>query len=489
MKDYVFNRVDKELWKELQDKFAQEIKLPVVTIDLEGNTIVSSGEFPFICELLKNKKVTLCKKEWLLHFSKLRNQENIYFFPCKGGLFNIAAPLKLFGEVIGAAIICGIRKDDNIKNYSQVAVQLHVEESELIDAFNKVKKQDQEEIIKKAELLNLFVQTTPTIAKKSYDSNKKNHELDMLLKLLNIAHTKKKLEKTVQSVMGYLIEITKAVDCSILLNKEEGIQKISHTNNVQIGIDNEQKLLGRFRQGSNLINVNKELGLNVDSKYNNILIIPLKSKQKELGSIMLYGINGIKEQDLSFYSVLGQEISLVILNAIQYEEIEILAIKDKLTNVYNRRYFMETLSKEIAKQEPISLMLIDIDDFGNYNNNYGHQEGDKLLREISKILKENTRVIDTVGRYGGEEFIILLPNTKSTQAVPIAERIRSIIEQTKFNDKVTVSIGLVSCMDKRIRPEELIRETDKALYEAKSKGKNMIIKRAIIDKNMSRYDL
>jgi len=491
MKDSIFDRVDKDLWQEVQNKFADEIKLPVVTIDLEGNTIAASNKFPFLCELFKNKKVSLCKKEWLLHLYKSKNKEGIYMFPCKGGLFNIMAPLKLLDKIFGAIIICGIKKEQAMKDYSQLAIQIGVEKNELIDAFNDINKIEDEEIRKKAELLSMFANTFPAIAKKSYDSNKKNLDLSMLLELLSIAHTKKKIEETSKSIMNYLVNITKAVDCSIITNTEEGIKKFSYNNHVQIGFDNEKKLISKNLLGCSLINIKKELGLNIDSKYNNLLIMPLKSKEKHMGAVFLYGenIKNIKEEDLNFYSILSQEISLIIINAMQYEEIENLAIKDKLTSVYNRRFFMDAIQKEIIKEEPISLMLIDIDNFGNYNNTYGHQEGDILLKEIGRILKENTRIIDIVGRYGGEEFIILLPNTKSNESIPVAERIRTVIEQHKFNEKVTVSIGLVSCIDKRIRAEELIRESDKALYEAKNKGKNRIIKRVIIDKNMSRYDL
>lgn len=491
MKESIFDRVDKDLWQEIQNKFADEIKLPVVTIDLEGNTIASSNKFPFLCELFKSKKVSLCKKEWLLHLYKSKSKEGIYMFPCKGGLFNVMAPLKLHDSIFGAVIICGIKKEQAMKDYGQVAVQIGVEKNELIDAFDDINKIEDEEIRKKAELLSMFANTFPAIAKKSYDSNKKNLNLSMLLELLSIAHTKKKIEESSKSIMNYLVNITEAVDCSILINTEEGIKKFSYNDHVQIGFEHEKKLMLQNQLGCSLININKEFGLNIDSKYNHLLIMPLKSKEKQIGAVLLYGenIQNLKGEDLGFYSVLSQEVSLIILNAIQYEEIENLAIKDKLTGVYNRRFFMDSINKEIEKGEPISLMLIDIDNFGNYNNTYGHQEGDTLLKEIGKILKENTRIIDTVGRYGGEEFIILLPNTKSNQAIPVAERIRTVIENQKFNETVTVSIGLVSCIDKRIRAEELIRESDKALYEAKSKGKNRIIKRVIIDKNMSRYDL
>jgi diguanylate cyclase (GGDEF)-like protein len=491
MKDSVFNRVDKNLWKELQDKFAEEVKLPVITIDIEGNNIVSSNKFPFICQMFRNKKLSLCKKQWILHLNKLKNKEGIYFFPCLGGLSNIIAPLKLFGELIGAMIICGIKRDNNIKDYSQIAIQLGVEKNELVDALNDISQVKDEEIKRNAELLAVFSKLLPVIAKKSYDASRKNCESDIILKLLTISNTKKRVRDVARAVINSLIEMTNASDCSVLIDSGEGVKKISHKNHVQIGADNEKKLLAKFSQTCALISLNKEFGLDIHSDYNDMLIIPLKIRDKKIGSVFLYGgsTKNIKEQDLTFYSVLSQEISLLILNAMQYEELETLAVKDKLTEVYNRRYFMEALNKEMSQEGPLSLILIDVDDFGNYNNNYGHQQGDILLREIGRLLKENTRVIDVVGRYGGEEFIILLPNAKSTEAAPVAERIRAVIEQARFNEKVTVSIGLVICMDRRIRAEELIREADKSLYEAKSKGKNTIVKKIIIDKNMSRYDL
>jgi len=212
MKDSVFNRIDKEIWQEAQDKFAEEIKLPIITIDFEGNNIINSNKFPFICDLFRNKKISLCKKEWLLHLYKTKQKQGVYFFQCKGGLYNIMASVKLFGKIIGAVIVCGIKKDDDAKDYSQISIQLGVEKNELVDAFNEIKKIEDEEIRKIAELLNLFSRTIPNIAKKSYDSARKNYELDILLKFLSVANTKKRLEEVIKSTIEKLIELTKAVE-------------------------------------------------------------------------------------------------------------------------------------------------------------------------------------------------------------------------------------------------------------------------------------
>lgn len=154
--------------------------------------------------------------------------------------------------------------------------------------------------------------------------------------------------------------------------------------------------------------------------------------------------------------------------------------KDGLTNLYVRDVFDIFLEKEIdnAKRQNsyVSFMMIDIDDFKNVNDTYGHQKGDEVLEKIGEILNKNTRQMDFAARYGGEELCIVLPNTKSDKAYDIATRIRKEIEVLKFDDFfVTVSIG-VSQSDKNTKDEaELIQKADKALYEAKENGKNQVV--------------
>ncbi len=162
-----------------------------------------------------------------------------------------------------------------------------------------------------------------------------------------------------------------------------------------------------------------------------------------------------------------------------------LVNEDGLTGVYNHRYFHEALSEEMnkAKEEnsKISMIFIDIDYFKQYNDLYGHQEGDKVLRKIGHILKETTRASDIVARYGGEEFSIILPDTDEDEATHIAENIRSNVESTYFdgqenqpNGNLTVSIGISIFPDKAHSDIELVKSADDALYRAKFFNKNRV---------------
>ena len=160
-------------------------------------------------------------------------------------------------------------------------------------------------------------------------------------------------------------------------------------------------------------------------------------------------------------------------------EFEQLSVTDPMTGLLNRRYLEERLAEEtkrtLREGYAMSFMMIDADDFKSYNDTFGHPEGDKTLQIVAHALREALRDADVAARYGGEEFSILLPQTTSDDARTIAERIRQKIEVTQFpHRKVTVSIGIASCSLEICTPAEIIEAADKALYEAKRRGRNNV---------------
>lgn len=172
----------------------------------------------------------------------------------------------------------------------------------------------------------------------------------------------------------------------------------------------------------------------------------------------------------------------------KYQKLYKEATEDELTKLMVRRYFMKTLNSEInnAKKEKRStaLFMTDIDHFKKFNDTYGHQTGDMVLAMVSKVLLKNTRKNrvrnDIAGRYGGEEFVVLLPDTDKEEAMESAERIRKeikkmILKSTKGETlSVTISIGVFSSEDSNIEPKELIEKADKALYNSKETGRNKV---------------
>ena len=173
-------------------------------------------------------------------------------------------------------------------------------------------------------------------------------------------------------------------------------------------------------------------------------------------------------------------------------EIQELVITDKLTGLYNRHYLATVLDDELHRCERgnyrFSLMMIDLDDFKSVNDAYGHVQGDKMLSSLGRILKENSRKSDRSFRYGGEEFVVILPETDMTIAWVTAERIREKFAGESFSFKAedgtenvisrTLSIG-ISSYKAGMLSDNLVKQADDAMYQAKTEGKNKVIRYGI----------
>jgi len=162
------------------------------------------------------------------------------------------------------------------------------------------------------------------------------------------------------------------------------------------------------------------------------------------------------------------------------QKLEKEAVKDSLTGLFNSNQFKPFLKREfeMAKRynRAVSLILVDIDNFKSYNDKYGHVEGDKVIRNIGRVMKRKIRGTDYVFRYGyGEEFAIILPSTDLKGARQVAERIRRTIENQKFREKVTVSMGVATYLPPREMDYlGLLKLADAQLYRAKQEGKNKV---------------
>lgn len=164
-------------------------------------------------------------------------------------------------------------------------------------------------------------------------------------------------------------------------------------------------------------------------------------------------------------------------------QLQQLAVTDPLTELFNRRHFMELLDKEFDRAtrhgEQMSLLMADVDHFKQVNDTYGHQVGDRVLSAIARLLQSSLRKHDTIARYGGEEFVVLLPSTARTEAAAVGEKLREAISSHAFastgNRPVTASIGVACYPDQGVsRVDELIKRADDALYTAKDLGRNRV---------------
>lgn len=218
------------------------------------------------------------------------------------------------------------------------------------------------------------------------------------------------------------------------------------------------------------------------------LAVPMVNSDGIMGIIVLQSRerNAFSEYDAEILLNSSAQSKIAIRNAKLFTEVKKLARIDDLTKLINRRYFFElagrefNLHKRYKNLQPMSLIMLDVDDFKQINDTYGHYIGDSVLKAVADICKESLRETDIIGRYGGEEYVVLLPHTGVDEAKIVAERISSNIVNKKIfldgrNIQVTVSMGIAVMDDNTKTLDELLQKADAALYMAKKKGKNCIV--------------
>ena len=203
-----------------------------------------------------------------------------------------------------------------------------------------------------------------------------------------------------------------------------------------------------------------------------------------ISKLTLIQLSGPFIQLFPFWLTAYVTIKLSKENAGAKEKIEELSQTDYLTGLYNMRIFMVLMEQEIMRAHRFShyftIMILDADNLKSVNDRFGHPAGDRLIKHFAQIIKSNLRITDIVARYGGDEFIVLLPETTTENALIAGERLRKILENTPIiiNEepvKVTGSIGYASYPEHGVEMNELIRRADKALLSSKSQGKNRSI--------------
>jgi diguanylate cyclase (GGDEF)-like protein len=269
-------------------------------------------------------------------------------------------------------------------------------------------------------------------------------------------------------------------------------QSVAH---LKIPVDGtDHTLLAKAFSSESLLHITKDM---ITEQYaqdpffqsfhtNELIIVPLRSKDKVNGLIIAdnyFTQKPITQEDYKIFTMLATQAGLAIDNSRLYEETEFKSQTDAITALWNHGYFQKQLEREIKDPRktghPVSLLILDIDNFKKFNDSYGHQSGDFILKKIAAIIKDSSRDIDFVCRYGGEEFSIILTQTNQEQGLYIAERLRQKIQDHRFNLSVTdhpaqlsVSIGLATFPVHAQSKDALILKADKAMYKAKYNGKN-----------------
>lgn len=236
--------------------------------------------------------------------------------------------------------------------------------------------------------------------------------------------------------------------------------------------------------------IKKDFRFNVEEndlsrEFTSLISKPLVLEGKVLGIIRVDSVDesAYTQHDLRILDIIGELAAVAVENARLYKKTEDLAIRDSLTGLYVHRYFMDRLGEEVKRSlvsnNRFAMIMMDIDNFKDFNDKYGHISGDRILKKIGKVLQSKSSAGDIVARYGGEEFAFLALNTGRKEAVRIANDLREKIAASPVTIRrekkgVTISMGVAIFPDDAKMKEDIIGEADRRLYKAKEKGKNKV---------------
>lgn len=403
-----------------------------------------------------------------------------------------------YGNIIGNLVpylllfmfsmISGSMSEDNEES-EQKNMKLYIE---LEDKFQELEKA-QDEIKLQNDKLKETNYKIEDANKKLRDSIAEFYTVQQITQAISSIFDVKELLRHVNDI---IIGVMGVNNSTIILYDEKKERLRVHTTNVS----NRKELIALFDNINcdalkdvlkskqpimeNFVDRN-EFPFTEEREVCSLICVPLVTKTRDFGLVLVEHkyFNAFDDNNLRLLNIIGQQVSIALENAELYEKMHELATVDNLTGVYNRLYFQDRFQKEfeLAQKEcyTLSLAILDIDHFKRFNDTFGHLFGDKVLKDISGLLKNSLRSGDIIARYGGEEFVLLFPRTGLKEAFDKVEMLREKIAGTVVRDElvtasVTVSFGLATYPETSSNQSELLKMADNALYDAKESGRNCV---------------
>ena len=454
-------------------------------------------------------------KELLLYALKIAKEtfgfENGEIFITKQGII-VNKPIAIYGsnvsekpnsEHIQRAIDTKQTIVDNSKPISVLSTPI-ISAKKVIGVLNFQRNNGEpfiETDIKNAEALSAIISISTIHVELNKDIKEKLKKLHLLYEIGQELSKTLELEKLLEVIINLIKDTFHFDNVAVLLKSDNG--KFLRLNKASRGYTKEKikTLKINIKKGEGLTGTAAKSGETImsndvenDKRYINAskrtkseIAIPLKTKGQLLGVLDVENNikNSFSEEDRKVLEAIAIEVALAIDNALLYEKMKKLAEKDELTGLYNYRSFRKELNKEILRAQrynkKFSLAMFDTDFFKEYNDNNGHDTGNVALQKVGEILIKECRNLDFPTRFGGEEFVVILPETSKKGSLTFAERVRKIIEETKFigeekqpNGKLTISGGVAEFPIDGNTAEKIIKSVDIAAYKAKNSGRNRI---------------
>jgi diguanylate cyclase (GGDEF)-like protein len=298
------------------------------------------------------------------------------------------------------------------------------------------------------------------------------------------------LTQLCQYAISLLLELSNANAGALLIEKDGELSLESSHGIKNYELLEKNKIVYKVLKEGKRELIDFPLDINLDGvlteyRPSQLVVEPIIYNSIVTGILVLASAEKIRTEFLEQLDIFLKSFSVILNNALSHERMQRLAAIDPLTGIYNRRFGINRLNEECARSirfnSPLGIIMLDIDKFKIVNDTYGHSAGDRIIKRIVTETQQVLRNGDILIRYGGEEFLVILPGANKENAHRVAERIRYAVEQTvtEYGDKqikVTVSLGVDSYPETNMNnPIELIDNADKALYNAKNSGRNRTV--------------
>jgi diguanylate cyclase (GGDEF)-like protein len=507
--------IDLSLWREFQERLSGLLGISITLYDDRGSVLVPTSGETDLCKATKESKEgrERCRDLYLKAIPKAVERYQIHIFKCHANQYIFAIPVSLDKDITFVIVGRFDLKSSELKGFRDDSAVLEFDDI----TFHRLKNE-----MKTVPLGAFF--TVPNIVKTlAVPFLKCIYSRGLCEKDLSYwRETKGRLKAlhTLQEVCGSLAPVLDREDLyeailkksTELVGAEQGTLMILDNNVLAVkasrGIDrtiieNLELKIGESISGfiakKGVPVVVKDIEKEIPSRKNrsryktkSFISIPLKMESRVIGVVNISDkITGevFSEEDLHMLLSFANYATIALERESYYslsEELKMVSMTDPLTGLFNRRYFLQRLYEEVERvkrlNEFFALFMIDIDNFKSFNDKYGHLAGDEILRGTSSAIKKGVRAIDVVARVGGEEFGVILPSTTKEDSFIIAERIRRYVESLRpprqrfsIKEGVTISLGVAEFPQDAEDIEELIHNADRAMYLAKSKGKNRVV--------------
>lgn len=332
---------------------------------------------------------------------------------------------------------------------------------------------------------------------------RRNQNLALLQRASQTVTATLDLNQVIEQLLRVVVELVQADGGSVWLwsSEKEGrldCLSILRQSNIQepasAGLAFSEELIGWVAKQGRPLLVNdvqndarfpSQSDLSVGAPITNVIAVPIQFREVTKGALMVSNKKegNFDENDLFLTQTLASNAAIAIENARLFTDVQRLSIIDDLTGLYSRRHFLTLADHEfqraIRSGHDFVALMIDIDHFKQINDKYGHLAGDKVLKMLAEGLRTSLRSMDIIGRYGGEEFVILLPETNLSTAKHIADRMRTHIENSSYETEqgtitITISVGLAAYSSNSKDLESMLTHADKALYISKAAGRNRV---------------